>query len=179
MKRILTPGFLILLGACASPQADDQAAQAADRAAVVEAKLDSLQAQLEQLLIQTRMDPQHLPGFTIIPPVRIGPNGNQQELDMLIEKALIDAMLAKALEEQKEQGFEMRSAVLPTMDGTDFGPGFVPASPQITLKEVDGDTITLNVSTSNPIGGPTVHHYQLKKVDGVWVGSFIGSTEYL
>jgi hypothetical protein len=179
MKWKLAPLSLILLGACASPQAESQAEQAAERDALVQAKLDSLQAQLEQLLIQTRMDPPALPGFTIIPPLRVDKPDFQLDQEMLKQKLMIDALLAEALEQQKSQGAELRRAQLPTLIETDYGPGFVPASPEITLKEVDGDTITLNVSTNNPIGGPTVHHYQLKKVDGVWVGSYVGSTEYL
>jgi hypothetical protein len=179
MTRTLALLSFVLFGACASPQADPRAQQAAERDALVQAKLDSLQAQLEQLLIQSRLDPQFLPGYTITPPLRIGPLKPQLDQELLKQKALIDAMLAQALEEHNKQAVKLNRAQLPTLIATDFGPGFVPASPEITVQEVDGDTIRLDVSTSNPIGGPTVHHYQLKKVDGVWVGSFVGSTEYL
>jgi hypothetical protein len=183
MTRILAPLSLILLGACASPEASypaEQAEPAADRDAAVLAQLEILHAQMDQLLIQARLGPQFLPGYTIIPPLRVRPKGDQFEKEMLKQKSLLDALLAQAWEEQGEnQGAKLHSAQLPTLIETDFGPGFVPASPEITLGKVVGDVITLNVSTMNPIGGPTVHHYEIKKVDGEWYGSFVGSTEYL
>lgn len=163
MTRNLATLALVLLGACAAPTADSPSAQAADRDAALQAQLDTLQAQMEQLLIQTRSNPQFLPGATIIPPLRVVPLPGQFDQELLEQKALIDALLVQA-----------EAAVSP-----DFGPGFVSASPEITLGNVVGDVITLNVKSSNPIGGPTVHHYEIKKVDGEWVGSYVGSTEYL
>lgn len=180
MTRILTPLVLILLGACASPAAQQQAEQAADRDAAVQAQLDTLQAQMEQLLIQTRSDPQFLPGFTIIPPLRVTPSEGFSGDEIEQHRALLELLKAQGLAEMENpQGGDLRSAKLRAMDPSDFGPGFVSASPEITIGKVEGDTITLNVTTTNPIGGPTVHHFELKKVDGVWVGSFVGSTEYL
>jgi hypothetical protein len=180
MTRILPLFFLLLLCACASPAAQQQAEQAAARDAALQAQVARIEAQLEQLLIQLRSDPKFLPGVTIIPPLRVTPidNPHGDEIDQY--QALIEMLKAQALEGMTApQGSELRKAKLQAMSQPDFGPGFVSASPEITIGKVEGDTITLNVATTNPIGGSTVHHFELKKVDGVWVGSFVGSTEYL
>ena len=177
MTRFFAPLSILLLGACASPAAQQQADPAALRDAQLQAQVDRMQAQVE-LLLQQQMQEASF-GATIIPPIRVNTPNELAEQELRQQKEMIDALLALALEAHQNQASPLIDVQLPTLIETDFGPGFVSVTPEITIGKVEGDTITLNVATTNPIGGPTVHHYEIKKVDGVWVGSFVGSTEYL
>lgn len=172
---------LCLMASCAAPKADSR-----------DAEIDELRDQIAQ--IQSQFEQQandgfeltprieespmlEIPTITITPPLRVTPpmsELDQQTIEEL-KKHYQQVILEQQLKNMLENGLQ------PAQDGV-VGP-ITPVyeTPKVTL-EMDGPIsggVKLKMSIPNPIGGPTVHHYELRQISSRWSLVHTGSTEYL
>ncbi|MAW59967.1 MAG: hypothetical protein CMJ94_03910 [Planctomycetes bacterium] len=177
--------FLALAASCAAPAAQDAASQAAPEAqeSQVEDQLAQIQQQLEAIQAQLLMQQSMIyPQYQVIPPIRITPvpgEGDQQKMQQDMYKVLQEA-------EKEGQtvsvlwGDSHPVGEIPLWDVTrDSQPTTPPRTATLELKKSESGRFELDLKISNPIGGPTVHHYLLQQLGSRWSLTHTGSTEYL
>lgn len=114
----------------------------------------------------------------------------QQQLDQLLQLQLsefspIIVRPPLGVPASNDPGFQLQithqSEQQPASSGTHDGVGSYSETPQVHL-ELDGTIsggVKLKMSIPNPIGGPTVHHYELRQISSRWSLVHTGSSEYL
>lgn len=148
-----------------------------ERQEAFEAQLAEIKAQLDSIQAGHLLIPElTLPGYTITPPIRMEPIPDA-ELQKQMQEIYQELIFVQKQEAMKEALIQSQAADMPML------PTLIemPATPQATLElnGIENGRIRLNLKVANPIGGPTVHHYELQQLGTRWSLTHTGSTEYL